>query len=587
MSIEFVIEKAKNGSPILIFKKEGNFFYLQSKYNPEAEALKQAEKIEFKEKHIVIIGGGNPYYVNELLKKAKKTSIVFYIEPYPEMMNFVINHLNINELTSKVERFLPLVPQFPDFEERISSNFNLVELDKIDYAIHPIGDRYFKNEIDFIIETINKLALQLVYDFITRMKDGRRVQKNILKNLDILLNSSPVLKLKNIFSSIPAVLVSAGPSLDKNIVFLKDFTKRGIIISTDTALRPLLSIGIEPHFVVAGDPSYFNYLHLKDIVLKKSFLLTEPSIDRRAFKGFGKRVFVTIFDKPLLEQIEGYIGEIGHLQTWGSVASLGVEFAKLIGANPIYFIGQDLSYPYFLKYTRKTIYDNNWVYSKDNNDYLKKIKNSIINSKDKKEVLDIFGRKIFTSFKMESYKEYILNLIQKAPDRFVNLTEGGAFNITNDIAWKKLLSHKKLNKDPFETINKIAKGENKKEKEKKLANFLKKYIKRMERIEKEIQNFLKIFKNKSFFTEEELSRVYNMIYEDTKTAEIIENYTQEPIYKLLKEQSKYKENGDFKALKDAYSTYYEETLSLVKEIKEDFRKALHGFGKQKNLEGRV
>ncbi len=585
MAIEFGIEKAKDGNSILVLKKDGQTFYLQSRYNPIAEAKKQAEKVEFKEKHIVIIGGGNPYYVKNLLHKIKKSSIVFYIEPYPDMMNFVINSIS-SELTNlKFERFIPLVPQLPDFEEKISSNFNLVELDKIDYAIHPIGDRYFKNEIDYTVEIINKLALQIVYDFITRAKDGRRVQKNILKNLDILVKSTPVLKLKNLFSSIPAVLVSAGPSLDKNIIYLKDFYKRGIIISTDTALRPLLSIGIEPHFVVAGDPSYFNYLHLKDIKTEKSFLVSEPSIDRRAFENFGERVFVTVFDKPLLEQIEEYIGEIGHLKTWGSVASLAVELARFIGSNPIYFLGQDLSYPYFLKYTRKTIYDSGWVYSRDNKDYLGKIENSIKNASDKKEKKDIFGRPVFTSFKMESYKEYLISLVKEEPDRFLNLTEGGIFDIKSDIAWKKLLSHKKIEKDNSKIIEKINKSFNKEERKKKLENFLKKTAKIAEKLEKEIKLFLEKSKKKKFFTEDELYNLYNKIYENQKFAEIIENYTQEPIYKLLKAINKYKENGDFKLLKNSFFEYYDEMLSLLKEIKEDFEKALQLFNESNKKGG--
>ena len=577
MGIEFGIEKARDGNDILLFKRDNQIFYLQSKYNPVAEAKKQVEQLKISQKHIVIIGGGNPYYVKESISKIKKNSRVFYIEPYAEMMKFVLDHLDINSLASRFEIFLPLVPQLPDFEEKILSNLNLVELDKIDYAIHPIADKYFKSEIDTIVERINKVALQLVYDFITRAKDGRRVQKNILKNLNILVNSVPIIRLKNIFSNMPSVLVSAGPSLDKNIVFLKDFINRGIVISTDTALKPLLSIGLEPHFVVAGDPSYFNYLHLKGTSTKKTFFVSEPSIESRAFQWFKGRTFVTIFDKPLLEQIEKYIGEIGHLKTWGSVASLALELAKFLGTSPIYLVGQDLSYPYMLRYTRGTVYDNSWVYYKNNENYLKMIKNSILNASDKKEVSDIYGRNVYTSFKMESYKEYLLSLIEKEPDRFINLTEGGAFKIKNGVAWKTLLSHKKNENDIFSTINKVYHSKINQINKEKVLIFLKTFLKKINRVEKEVNKFLEKRKRKTFFTEDELYSVYNKIYEDQELSEIIENYTQEPVYKLLKAINKYKETGDFSDLKQSFFGYYEEIHSLIKEIKEDFYSSLSMF----------
>ena len=581
MSIEFGIDKARDGNEILVFKRNGELFYLQSKYNPIAEAKKQAEKIDFSQKHIVVIGGGNPYYVKEIFAKIKKGSRVFYIEPHGEMMNFVVKNAKLDSYISKFESFIAIIPQLPDFEEKILSNLNLVELDKIDYAIHPIADKYFKKEIDYIVETINKIALQLVYDFVTRAKDGRRVQKNILGNLDILINSVPIVKLKNIFSNVPAVLVSAGPSLDKNIVYLKDFEKRGVIISTDTALKPLLSAGIEPHFVVSGDPSYFNYLHLKDTTTKKSFFVSEPSIDRRAFQWFVGRTFITIFDKPLLEQIEKYIGEIGHLKTWGSVASLAIELAKFLGCNPVYFIGQDLSFPYMLKYTRKTVYDSRWVFFKNNENYLRTIENSIINASDRKDSEDIYGRKVYTSFKMESYKEYILSLIEEEPQRFVNLSEGGIFKIRTDIAWKRFLTHNKLKNNPFLTIERIIKNSKNLLRKEKLTDYLKLFIKKLNKIEKEIKRFLEKRKRKSFFTEEELYAIYNKIYEDSQLSEIIENYTQEPIYKLLKAINKYKDSGNFENLKNSFFKYYEEIFSLVQEIKGDFISSLSTFSHSK------
>ena len=52
----------------------------------------------------------------------------------------------------------------------------------------------------------------------------------------------------------PAFIVSAGPSLDKNIDMLKEVKGRGMIMAVDTAIKPLLKKGIVPDIVASVDP---------------------------------------------------------------------------------------------------------------------------------------------------------------------------------------------------------------------------------------------------------------------------------------------------------------------------------------------
>ncbi len=574
--LRFFEAKAKDNNPILIIERNGNPTYLFSKYNPVKEGERQAENISIKEDHIVIIGGGSPYFLKEVLNKIDKGKRVFYIEPYPELLSFAVKNLNMDEYINHFDFFTMIIPQKNDFEQKIQEGIDIVKLDKIDYIIHPIINNLLKTEIDTILEKINNTALQLVYDFVTRMKDGRRVQKNILNNLEIITKSPPINRLRNLFSDVPAIIVSAGPSLDKNILYLKDMEKRGIIISTDTALKPLLSLNIEPHFVVAGDPSYFNYLHLKNIKTKKTYLITEPSVDSRVFDEFKDKVFLTIFDKPLLELLENFIGEISHLNTWGTVASLALEVAHFMGASPILFIGQDLSFPYNLKYTRETIYDNDWIYKRNNQTYISAKRHSIINTKENKTVRDIFGRYILTNYKLEKYKEYISSILKK-DEKYINITEGGFFDsIYNSQSWFEVLKLKASKREFFKEIGKIHSNSITKDKWKKIKRFLKIYIKNFKNILLNIEENLKLLK-KDNLSIDDLSKGYNYIYSNPETAEIIENYTQEPIYQFLKDQNKYKKDGNFNNFKTSYITYYTKMLSLIKEIIDDFNSSLYNI----------
>ena len=56
-----------------------------------------------------------------------------------------------------------------------------------------------------------------------------------------------------IFWAPSIILVSAGPSLNKNIMELKKAKNKAFIVATDTAVKPLLKAGIEPDLMVMVD----------------------------------------------------------------------------------------------------------------------------------------------------------------------------------------------------------------------------------------------------------------------------------------------------------------------------------------------
>ena len=83
--------------------------------------------------------------------------------------------------------------------------------------------------------------------------------------LVFLANSLP-------YSNIPIVLVVAGPSIDKNIGYLKEYKDKCIIICADVVLFKLLEHGIKPDFVINVDPHesiirFWKSLDTSDLIL--------------------------------------------------------------------------------------------------------------------------------------------------------------------------------------------------------------------------------------------------------------------------------------------------------------------------------
>lgn len=173
-------------------------------------------------------------------------------------------------------------------------------------------------------------------------------QRNFLSNRDAIQRNPGVIALKNKFRDIPCIVVGAGPSLDKNIRYLKKACEKAIILCCDAALKPLLSHGIVPNFVVVLDPQEEIARFLSNVP-QNGITLIVPTIVHPSILELwqGEILFFNKFapDIPTLVEIQKMVPEVGILTPGGTVLSVTYDLAFQAGCNPIIFVGQDLSYP--------------------------------------------------------------------------------------------------------------------------------------------------------------------------------------------------------------------------------------------------
>lgn len=169
--------------------------------------------------------------------------------------------------------------------------------------------------------------------------------RNMCTNLGELAERNGIMGFKDCAGTIPACVIAAGPSLDSMLPFLPEIKKRCILICVDTALRCLLSHGIEPHFVILGDPQYWNARHLDRLSAPGSILITESAAYPSVFRFDCRETVLCSSMFPLGQYIEKRIGEKGTLGTGGSVASTAWDFARFCGCRTIYMAGLDLGFP--------------------------------------------------------------------------------------------------------------------------------------------------------------------------------------------------------------------------------------------------
>lgn len=173
-------------------------------------------------------------------------------------------------------------------------------------------------------------------------------QRNFLSNRDTIQRNPGVIALKNRFRDIPSIVVGAGPSLDKNIRYLRRACEKAVILCCDAALKPLMAHDIVPNFVIVLDPQEEIARFLCNVP-QKGITLVVPTIVHPSILELweGDVLFFNKFapDIPTLVEIQKAVPQIGILTPGGTVLSVTYDLAFQAGCNPILFAGQDLSYP--------------------------------------------------------------------------------------------------------------------------------------------------------------------------------------------------------------------------------------------------
>ncbi len=173
-------------------------------------------------------------------------------------------------------------------------------------------------------------------------------KQNFQANRNAIQKNPGVIALARKFKEVPAIIVGAGPSLDKNINLLGRAQGHSMILASDASLKPLLLQGILPSMVISLDPQEEVAKFFQGVSHRGMTLIAPSIIHPRVLDLWeGNVIFFHKHapDIPVLVEIANQIPAIGRLTPGGSVLSIGYDLAFQSGANPIIFTGQDLSYP--------------------------------------------------------------------------------------------------------------------------------------------------------------------------------------------------------------------------------------------------
>ena len=251
---------------------------------------------------------------------------------------------------------------------------------------------------------------------------------NTLTNLPMIAAEGDVATLFDAFRGVPAVVVAAGPSLDRNIVELKRLDGRALIIAVDTAVRPLVASEIHPHIVVSVDPSDINARHLNDLPdTGGAWLVAEGSLHPTVFPQFMGRTFTfRVSNHHPWPWLASQGADRGTLQAWGSVLTTAFDLALRVGCGPVVFAGADLAYTDGLLYCRNTVYEPDWSHLPTDEARARFFESAYFANHETCVQADVGGADVVSASRFTQFRDWLVARADAAGDRrIVNATGRG------------------------------------------------------------------------------------------------------------------------------------------------------------------
>lgn len=576
---------SKAGPLTLTYLHNNESYFIHSKFNPEAEAQKLVQKSNLEADHIVVLGLGCGYHLEKIMAKKNQNARVLLVEPELEIVKHAVKTLSWQEIFPRQDFFYCFGTDLNLLATTMESFIDVAAFEKLEIIELPAEVRFHAGFFDAAKKTMDNEIKSLLYDFKTRLAEESMVPKNILKNIGGILKTRPIKFLKNKFAGKPGFIVSAGPSLDKNILHLKKINHRAVIICVDTALKPLLKKGIHPHFTVTADPSYKNYLHLQGTEQEINyFLVSDTGISTRVYEDFNQHIFSVSLGKPIFRMIEQNIGEIGEIEAWGSVISLALNLGIYLGLGPIVFLGQDFAYTDMRNHCRGTSWEDTWLeYTRDLDLMQRKEKQSIAGIAQMMETPDIYGNKALTSDRLMLYKNYLTRILTAFTDkRFINASEGGILSEIETMSLHRVMEQWVYGQEPidFQALYKLPVIYNAQNKKKLLtffmakASFFKKYKRKLGDMIEKLDTADQLPLHSLHPLLEECEKVKTHLYTNVRNGEILEMWSQGPIYSFLKKSAKLQDQElnetNRKDLVQLFDEYFKKLVPLVSSIIEGF-----------------
>ncbi len=346
------LEASWEEAPPLEVRRSGKSYWLLDNGSPMLDDYQVTGGSQEDPRHTIwmIIGLGTGKALQKVLEKAgSQVGRILLVEQDPAVWKCAMLNSSLKQLMTSDDRIYPVWNLGEMHAACNAAMTSLAILGSMEKTLYFIQKGQAQREPEKAREVLRAYTEFIRHTFSAlgdSAEDTLIGFTQIIRNYPNLLRSHSLKDLENKFAEYPAIIVSAGPSLEKNLHLLEDVQDKCIIIAVDTILRKLLKRGIIPHFDVAIERGRAVYdCHFCDLPEEtRGVIPVVSAVCIPEICGTWKGPFLMPFKTLPLDQWFSLITGLPTLSSGSSCAHMGVTLALRLGCRKIALIGQDLAY---------------------------------------------------------------------------------------------------------------------------------------------------------------------------------------------------------------------------------------------------
>lgn len=409
--------------------------WLASRRRPLDEARRFADGVNLIEHAVVVVlGFGLGYHVQRLAERLGKAGLIVVFEPDVPVLRAVLERVDHSAWLKD-----SMVAFITDEHDRAALAGKLRGAETLlaqgaEFLEHPGSRARLGERSGTFSTTFREFVTGAKTTLMTTLMRSVDTVRNLMLNVDHYVGGDGITPLAGLMAGKPGVVVSAGPSLSRNIDRLAEpgVGDRCCIIAVQTTLKPLLDRGIRPHFVTALDYHAISQRFYEDLTagdVAGTTLIADPK---------ANPIILDVYPGPIRCCAAGFLDkllaahgrEMGQLPAGATVAHLAASFAHYVGCNPIVLIGQDLGFTDGLYYAPGNAIHDVWATELNpfNTVEMMEWQRIVRHRTHLEQTTDIHGKPIYTDAQMLTYLhqfERDFADLEKQGVCIIDATEGG------------------------------------------------------------------------------------------------------------------------------------------------------------------
>ena len=403
--------EAIDGTYNYLVRKEGKKCYLHSLFDINEEMKQMFKNVDENITTLIVYGLGCGHSLHYLKENYKYIKNIFVIEPSLDMFKIAINNYELYAEIAQYDNVTFVINK----DSKIATQYLLGYIQEngakaigtcFSISYRTLFDGYFEKVNESIVNYIKKIRINMGTSIYFREQWIENPLIN-LKEEGVLIN-----RLMGEFNGKSAILISAGPSLNRNIHLLEAAKNKALIVTVGTASKLLDNKNIEPDFRFAMDGSPLEGEIFKNHIEDNSTLVFSDRVFPPILSMF-KRKLRMVLD---VDYITSYIYSKASIKyepikSGFSIANTTLDVLIKLGFKNIIFMGQDLCYTENKMYAEGSYLENDEI-SGDKNNH--------------KKTKDIYGNLVYTDDIFIGMKILMEEAIEASSGiNFINASEGG------------------------------------------------------------------------------------------------------------------------------------------------------------------